>query len=333
MKYITNNTKIILFIKGKAMSVEKTDKRYPKIVKVFDLPINEQEDEILKILEPIEVSIKTIHGKNGFEVVGEDIFYKGENLPNAFATKIKSIIRDGLPLEHFEKFWENLEKNPSNTAIEELVDFLSYRELPITEDGCFLAYKGVANDYYSIHGNTYTKVLKGTVNNFSGKIYNGVGETVQVRRRDVCDNRNECASTGLHAGSLNYASGWGSRVVVVKIDPRHVVSVPTDSQAQKIRVEQYEVLSDYEAEIESSVVDSKGGETIVTNDSKERNEFITKISTYLNNRADKGFSQTTLRMIQNSFSPIWPSKESVLDALQSLGYYWTDDDGVIVIEL
>lgn len=332
MKYITNNTKIILFINGKSISVEKTDKRYAKIVKVFELPTSEQEEAVLKVLEPSEVSIKSIHGQNGFEVVGEDIFYKGEKLPNAFATKIKSIIRDGLPLEHFEKFWERLDLNPSNTAIEELVDFLSYRELPITEDGCFLAYKGVAPDYYSIQGNTSTKVLQGTVNS-SGKIYNGVGETIQVRRRDVCDNRDECASSGLHAGSLNYASGWGSRVVVVKIDPQHVVSVPIDSQAQKIRVEQYEVLSDYEAEIESSVVDSKGQETIVSNDSKNRNEFIDRVSTYLNNKADKGFDQVTVRMIQNSFSPIWPSKESILDSLQHLGYFWTTQDGVIIVEL
>ena len=332
MKYITNNTKIILFIKGKAISVEKTDKRYSKIIKVFDLPANEQEEKVLEILKPVEESIEKIHGQNGFEVVGDDIFYKGEKLPDAFATKIKSIIRDELPLDHFEKFWENLQENPSANSINELVDFLSNKELPITEDGYFIAYKGVDNEYYSIHGNTNTKVLTGLVD-FGGRIYNGVGEYVSVARNQVDDDRNQHCSFGLHAGQLAYSQSFGSKTVVVKINPKDVVSVPTDSSFMKCRVCAYEVVSEYIHEIESSVVDSKGKETIVSNDAKTRNEFIGKISTYLNNKADKGFDQATVRMIQNSFSPIWPSKESILDALQSLGYYWKDEDGVIVIEL
>jgi hypothetical protein len=332
MKYITNNTKIILFIKGKAISVEKTDKRYSKIVKVFDFPLDEQEDEVLKILEPLEVSIKTIHGQNGFEVVNDDIFYKGEKLPNTFSTKIKSIIRDGLPLDHFEKFWENLQQNPSANSINELIDFLSNKELPITDDGFFIAYKGVDTNYYSIKGNINTKVLNGLVDSF-GKIYNGVGEYISVARNQVDDDRNQNCSFGLHVGQLIYSQSFGEKTVVVKINPKDVVSVPTDSSFMKCRVCAYEVVSEYVHEIESSVVDSSGQETIVTSDVKNRNEFIDKVSTYLKNKSDKGVTQATVRMIQNSFSPIWPSKESILDALQSLEYYWKIQDGVVVIEL
>ena len=36
--------------------------------------------------------------------------------------------------------------NPSETSREELYDFLSYRELPITSEGTFIAYKGVGED-------------------------------------------------------------------------------------------------------------------------------------------------------------------------------------------
>ena len=335
MKYISNNTKIILFINGKSISIEKTDKRYPKIVKVFELPVSEQEDAVLKVLEPTEVSVKSIHGQNGFEVVGDDIFYKGEKLPNAFATKIKSIIRDGLPLEHFEKFWENLEQNPSYSVLHEtgFIDFLEYAELPITEDGYFLAYRGVQDDYYSKSGNPATKVLQGTVNE-RGQIYNGIGEVIEVKRNGVIEDRSiACAHIGsLHIGSKDYATSWASKVIVVKVNPKDVVSVPYDCNAQKCRVSKFEVLYDYEGEIESSVVDSKGGETIVTNDSKERNDFIDKISNYLNRKADT-CNEVTVRQIQNSFSPIWPSKESILDALQQLGYFWTDQDGVLVVEL
>lgn len=332
MKYITNNTKIILFIGGKSITVEKTDKRYPKIVKVFELPTSEQEDAVLKVLQPEAVLVKSIHGQNGFEVVDEDIFYKGEKLPVAFATKIKSIIRDGLPLEHFEKFWENLKENPSANSINELIDFLSNRELPITDDGFFIAYKGVENNYYSVHGNLDTKVLTGKVDK-SGRIFNGIGEYISVARNQVDDDRNKHCSFGLHVGQLGYVNGFGSKKIVVKVNPRDVVSVPTDSSFMKCRVCAYEVVSEYGGEIESSVVDSKGEETIIPNDSKERNEFIDRVSAYLNRKIDAGVEEVTVKQIQNSFSPKYPSKESVLDAVQDLGFYFRQEGSTYIVEL
>lgn len=54
--------------------------------------------------------------------------------------------------------------NPSETSREELYDFLSYRELPITSEGTFIAYKGVGENMYSLHGNAETRVLQGKVN-------------------------------------------------------------------------------------------------------------------------------------------------------------------------
>lgn len=336
MKYITNTNAIILIIDGKNIRVEKTDKNYAKIVKVFQLPVDEQEDAVLDILNPtIDLSEKlekAIEETEGFYMDDVNVFYQGECLPTTFANKVRSIARDELPLKHFVCFWERLSNNPSSSSVRELIDFLEYKELPITEDGYFLAYKGVQSDYYSCNGNKETKVINGTVNGH-GQIYNGVGEVIEVVRRDVDDRRSKHCSTGLHAGSLDYAKGYGSRVVVVKIDPSDVVSVPSDCSFQKCRVCSYEVVADFVEEIESSVTDEDGQETVVPNITKERNALIDRIGQYLNRKSDIGWETVTVRQIQNSLSPLWITKQEVLDALQDLGYWWNEDGASIVVTL
>lgn len=332
MKYAINTEALTLFINGKNIRVEKTDKRYPKLLKVFQLPKEEQEAEALNIINAVVKADKVIEETEGFDIQGEEIFYKGEKLPKAFSDKVLSIIRDGLPLEHFERFWENLEKNPSAQSVKELTEFLDYKELPITEDGHFLAYKGVQSDYYSVHGNLSTKVLQGKVNS-TGQIYNGVGEVIEVRRRDVDDNRNVHCSSGLHGGSLSYSKGFANKIIVIKINPADVVSVPSDCDCQKVRVCKYEVVADFVAEIESSVVDEDGEETVVPQLSKERAELIERISRYLDNKSDQGVDEVTVRQIQNSFSPGWVTRQEVLDALQELGVYFYDEDGVTYVEV
>jgi hypothetical protein len=331
MKYITNAKAIILILSDNTnVRVEKTDKNYAKVLKSFELPKDEQEAAILTILNPIVLGKSAVNDVEGFELIDDEIHYQGERLPAALEQKVLSIMADGLPLDHFAKFWERLQNNPSATSINELVDFLSYKELPITEDGFFIAYKGVDDAYWSVKGNTSTKVLQGTVNS-SGQIYNAIGSVIEVPRRGVDDNRaNEC-SFGLHVGSLDYARSWSSRVVVVKVDPADVVSVPKDCSCQKCRVSKYEVLYDFVGEITASVVSDDGEDDIVEEETSNRSEFIYKVAQYLTNKTEAGFEEVTVRQIQNSFSPAWPSREAVLDALQDLFYDWEDDTYVVYL--
>jgi hypothetical protein len=333
MKYITNTAAIVLFLDGKSVRVEKTDRRYPLIVKVFQLPLEDQEAEVNRILGIPEDKLEdVIADEEHFDVVDGNVYYNGEELPPALSTKVKSIIKDGLPLGHFEAFWKKLSLNPSSTSVKELVDFLEYKELPITEDGCFLAYKGVSPTLYSIHGNKETKVVRGQVDE-TGHIYNGVGEIVEVLRRDVDDNRHNECSHGLHVGSLDYASGWGHMMVVVKVNPADVVSVPAGCSFQKCRVCKYEVVSAYGQEITASVVDEKGESTLVPDVQKERSATVDRIEKYLTGKREDGYDEVTVRQIQNIFSPNWVTRMEVLDALQELDEYWESYDGADYVEL
>jgi hypothetical protein len=329
LQYIFNNDGVVFFINETPKKVLKTDKKYAQILDCFNLPMEDQFDAVVEVFKAKEV--RTTFAKEGFDVTPDRVTYKGQDLPTPLANKIRSLHNEGLPLNLFEKFWENLQLNPSNSSVNELYDFLAYKELPLTEDGCFLAYKGLKDDYYSYMGNTETVVVQGTVDK-TGHILNKVGETVEVLRRCVDDNRYNSCSHGCHAGSLDYAKNWSrGQTVVVKINPRDVVSVPTDCDCQKMRVCKYEVIADYVEEIVAPITDDKG-EPILSEDaqktiqsSQDRADFIAKVGKYVSKQLFDNFN-VSVRKIQNSFSPKHPSREQIIDAITELGYSWYNSD-------
>jgi hypothetical protein len=128
---------------------------------------------------------------------------------------------------------DRLMDNPSKRAVDELYRFLEACDLPITNDGHFLAYKRVRGDFTDIH---------------SGRFDNSVGAKPRLRRNEVDEDSNRTCSHGLHVCSAAYlphfGSGPGNRVVVVKVDPADVVAVPQDYNNAKMRVCAYEVVED-----------------------------------------------------------------------------------------
>jgi len=139
---------------------------------------------------------------------------------------------------------ENLYNNPSHNSRAQLYQFLEHKNMPITEDGCFLAYKSVDANYMDHH---------------TGKFSNRVGQVLSIARRSVDDNPENGCSYGFHAGSLEYASNFGGgdrRVVIVKINPEDVVSVPNDCEFQKLRTAKYEVVADYTGPLPKTYAES-----------------------------------------------------------------------------
>jgi len=228
----------------------------PQAAKVLDelrkKPVDEAEVARLVALEysPEAYSDGTISiMKNG------EVTYKGERLPKALADKVAACYADGVPFNNVLAFFDRLNANPSRRAITELYTFLEHKSMPITPEGHFLAYKGIQLSGYSVMGNTTTVVEKGTVDE-GGHILNTVGQAPRVRRSCVNDDFRVGCAEGLHAGSLNYASGWGSKVVIVKIDPADVVSIPSDCSCQKLRTCAYEVVADYKGKLSDSGVNN-----------------------------------------------------------------------------
>ena len=161
------------------------------------------------------------------------IYYNGHELHNAMTRRILDMIRDGFNIEPMVQFLENLMSNPSSRAVNELYRFLESNGLPITPDGYFLAYKSVSSDYTDSYTNTFD---------------NSIGMTCEMPRNEVMDDPNQTCSSGLHFCSLNYLYsfyGHGSHVMVLKINPADVVSIPVDYDNSKGRCCKYEVVAEH----------------------------------------------------------------------------------------
>lgn len=161
------------------------------------------------------------------------LLYHGKTIGNLVASKVVEFMAAGLPAQPLINFTRRLLQNPLQAAIADLYRFLEHNNLPITERGTFLGYKGVRNDYKDI---------------YTGRFDNSLGNTITMDLDDVEWNPEVACSRGLHVGTLEYAAGYasGGRLIIVEVCPSNVVSVPFDHDSQKLRTREYTVLEDYE---------------------------------------------------------------------------------------
>ena len=194
-------------------------------------------EELLEIVD-VEKAIATF--SDGLvEIKNGQVTYGGEVVHGSISKRILEFMSKGLPFQPLVNFLNNLMENPSMQSQKELYDFLEHEHLPITEDGHFLAYKAVRNDYKDKYRGTFD---------------NSVGKVCSMQRAKVDDDRSRGCSDGLHAGALNYVAGYGSfesgdKIVIVKINPKDVVSVPSDCNCEKLRTCRYEVVGEYQGEL------------------------------------------------------------------------------------
>jgi hypothetical protein len=157
-------------------------------------------------------------------------------------------MREGLPHEPLLNFFKNLMDNPSKRAVDELYDFLEAGELPITEDGHFLAFKNVRSNYFDIH---------------SGKFDNSVGKVCEMPRNGVDEDKERTCSYGLHFCSIKYlphfSDGENGKTMIVKINPRDVVAIPADYENTKGRTCRYEVIAEYKEDWRSKLNRNESG--------------------------------------------------------------------------
>lgn len=223
--FILQGNNVTVVIGNKPHTISRTHITYQKVV---DAIKQGEWDKVADLIEPKKVVLN--YGKGNVSVQGETLYWKGKPMHNALANRMISMLQDEFPIEPLVNFMENLMTNPSKQAVQELYGFLEKNNLPITPDGCFLAYKRVREDYKDIH---------------SGTMLNAPGCTVEMERNEVDDNRNNTCSTGLHFCSESYLKSFsGARTVIVKINPSDVVSIPSDYNDAKGRACRYEVVGE-----------------------------------------------------------------------------------------
>jgi hypothetical protein len=223
--FILQGSNVTVVIGSKPYTISKSHITYQKVVDA--IKANDW-DLVKDIIEPKKVVID--FGKGNVSVQGETLYWKGKEMHNALANRMIAMLQEGFSVEPLVNFMENLMQNPSRQAVNELYGFLEKNNLPITPDGHFLAYKRVRENYTDCH---------------TGKMSNGIGQVVEMERNEVDDNRNNTCSAGLHFCSESYLAHFGGdRTVIVKINPRDVVSIPSDYNDAKGRACRYEVIGE-----------------------------------------------------------------------------------------
>ena len=230
--WVDGNLTVIL--KNKAHQVIPDHTNYRLILEALPTAT---EDELLELVD-IEKAIATF-SQGQVSIINGKVMFEGEEVHGSISKRIIEFMSKGLPFQPLVKFLENLMENPSMQSQQELYDFLEHENLPVTEDGCFLAYKAVNSDFKD---------------KWRGTFDNNVGQVCEMRRAKVDDNRGRGCSAGLHAGALNYVANYGSvdagdNIVIVKINPEDVVSVPSDCNCEKLRTCKYEVVGLYQGEL------------------------------------------------------------------------------------
>lgn len=180
---------------------------------------------------------------------GTTLSYDGRPLHGALVNRILTVVKDAGNAAPLLLFLENLMSNPAKRAVDELYGFLEVCDLPITDDGHFLAYKKVRADYLDI---------------YSGTMDNSVGKVLEMPRNAVDEDKERTCSAGLHFCSKTYLPQFGTygttdRIVVVKINPADVVAIPKDYNNAKGRTCRYEVVDEITTEGKTVAVELKAG--------------------------------------------------------------------------
>jgi hypothetical protein len=159
-----------------------------------------------------------------------EVSYQGQALPSGINHRINEMFRaKDQRWKYLANFWIRLSRNPSRQSVHQLFTFLSNKGIPIGPDGYFYCYKGVNADYKD---------------NWSRTFDNSPGRSHWIPRNQVSDDPAQNCAVGFHAGNMSYAKPYGTRLVIIRVDPAHVARVQNDGRGEKIGISAYSVVAD-----------------------------------------------------------------------------------------
>ncbi len=230
VNWIKTDQNITVNYNGETHILSLTDSLAPKLMDALRAREYDKIPALVSKAKQIEVS-----SGGRFLVRNGCIFVDDVEAPAALGKKILQFSDEGLPYEPLVEFARNLQKNPSFRSVNQLFSFLEKNDQPITDNGCFIAYKKVRSDFKDVHSGTFD---------------NTPGQTVSMPRNQVNEDPNQTCSNGLHVANFSYAKDFyaGGLMLEIEVNPADVVAVPTDYNESKMRVCKYTVLGVVEQE-------------------------------------------------------------------------------------
>jgi hypothetical protein len=247
--FVFSKDTVTFFVNGVPYSVDKSFPSYPEVLAELrehqTNPAHADTERLIALTRPVvavQAAVDRAESRSTtaadylprgvVSVTSSEIRYNGEPVHGVLVDRILGLLAEGFDIMPMVRFLENLYQNPADFARDELYLWLETSNLPITEDGHFLAYKNVNGDFTSIH---------------DGRTKNDPGTVVSMPRQDVDPVRDRTCSRGLHFCSKSYlphfSSGRNNKVILLKINPADVVSIPSDYNNAKGRAWKYLVLS------------------------------------------------------------------------------------------
>ncbi|UYD59404.1 hypothetical protein HPMBJEAJ_00305 [Aeromonas phage avDM6] len=208
------------------------DRKHPAFDEAFKILIETNDVIRAASMLSIKKAIET-YVKGDIKIVGNTLTYKDVVLDTNMTRRVVEMWKTGEDIDAMINFLTRLVKNPRREAVYELFDFLKHNDIKITEDGFFLAYKRIRDDYTDI---------------WTGTFDNSIGASPRMEPFEVdADRKNEC-SCGLHVASAGYIPYYSrrenDRVIMVKVDPANVVAIPEGYDHAKLRTWTYDVIKE-----------------------------------------------------------------------------------------
>ena len=239
------NGTISIMIDGKMKPIDTAHGNYDAIKNAIIACQWDIIPNLINIKEQVEAAIQSSTTAGKVTIENGEVFYNNKAIHNTLTERIIDMARQGFDIGYMVKFLENLMKNPSFRAVNELYGFLESGSIPITENGTFLAYKKIRNNWTDIHSGTFD---------------NSIGAVCEMPRNMVDEDSSRTCSAGLHVCSYDYLAHFSrdnnDRVVICEINPADVVSIPADYNNTKMRVCKYTVIGEVEDYKESEILNN-----------------------------------------------------------------------------
>jgi hypothetical protein len=221
---------IILFLDGNRHIIGNDHPNFDRVREAIRAQDYDALPNLMNLRNAVTAFITDRDGR--FTLENDLITLDGRPFSSTITEKVLNMIAEGNPAQPLYNFLIKVRRNPSSSAQQELLLFCAANGFMIHEDGDILAYKAVRSNYKDIH---------------SGKNDNSVGAIVAMPRNDVDDRRDVTCSSGLHFAAFDYAKDFGGhdcRLMLMKVSPEHVVSIPNDYNNKKGRCCLYTVIAE-----------------------------------------------------------------------------------------
>lgn len=253
------DTNITVFVKGAApLSAHNSHPNFEAIRK----GLLEGDESVLDLFSGAETAARKFEKvTERVSVQGGTVFFDGDRIDNSITEQIARFIREGVEdWKPLVAFLDKVMQNPNEHSREQLYTWLTGRDFTITESGDIVGYKGVGKRGDGIYESTRSGTASVNGETQTGYIKQKVGDVVEMPRSAVTHDPATGCSYGLHVGTHEFASTFGSTVLEVHLNPRDVVSVPTECDWAKVRCCRYVVVGEVERKYSAPVIPAYDGD-------------------------------------------------------------------------